>query len=733
MMDNGRDEESADVTRLSNSSFEISRKKRRISGLGLSGANDTLNDVNTSSESLASSVNTTQLVAQSPWETRRMKADLIEARSRITVLKKEIEHQNTVMATNQLRNQHKISSLEQELAHSSKKAADLEKHLSAVRKREHAAKEELVRTRNQFNQLKQTSDDQQFELQSALQKLEQKYNCDTSELGSEIRELTAQVSDLMLQLSGVQEELDVTRGINDTLQSKADAYDQTKRELEQKIAKLEETESRVKKLEFECGSHEDWKNLSKVTTSRLLKCTEYEHENIRMREELKNLRDLIGNKLLLEEQVSNLQARVDRYEQQEATAATIEVRVKELESELNDWKQLGRDYCPKKDGAQRSEPSAALLRHHIAQLLQKDVILTSEQSTAVSEQHQTREAFDRLRMEKDSLEKQSEEYKRSLKHYQSVLQRVQRKLKLVISERDCMKQVVENYENDLTINQSIAQAGQDSHQLQERIKSLEKVLANYQEHCQKLEAEIHSKQAVSDTEVSNALTSEQYQELRKEIDSLRMENQTIRRRKQELELEIEQNRVRSLAPILRHTDSLAVKAFDQHQNSVEKLQAEIERLRAKIRSMQENCGEQQLEASVTNSNMTMNVMELNNMRAKAEMLESKMKQMKEKFREASVEFRDICYLLFGYRVDRVSNNNYRVRSMYADNDEDYLNFQLDESSGKLNMLASRYGQSLLEQVDGLLNMHGSLPVFLSTLTLDLFKRTTIMDVTSDGS
>ncbi|XP_058066427.1 mitotic spindle assembly checkpoint protein MAD1 isoform X2 [Anopheles bellator] len=705
----------------SNSSFEINRKKRRLSGLGTSGlANDTLNNV--SGESFSSTARSTQIV-QSPWETRRMKADLIEARSRITVLKKEIEHQNTEMATTQLRNQHKISSLQQELSHATNKVTDLEKHLSAVRKREHAAREELVKARNQFNQLKQTADDQQFGLHSQIKNLEARYNCDMGSLNGEISDLRGKVMELGESLAAVQEELDATREINDTLQSKADAYDQTKRELDEAVMRAEEAESRVKNLEYEVGSYEDWKKLSEVSTSRLANCADLERENARLKEELKNLRGLIGNKLLLEEQVATLQTRLDRFTQREGETVALELRVKELESELRDWRQLGLDYSPKEAVNGVTTPTPAAIRRHIAAVLQKDVILTSEQSVVMAAQQKAHEAIGKLRAENEGLEGQLAEYKRSLKHYQMVLQRAQRKLGLIIGERDYMKQLIDSYEKDLTINQSIA-VGQDTQQLQERIKNLEKVLANYQEVLQKLESEKSSSEGVC-----NTLTNEQYQKLRKEIDSLREENDMVRRRKQELELEIDQLRARMNVRIVRLTESPAEAAFELHRTSVEKLQAEIERLRSRIRALERGTTTDdggQAEATVSNSNMTLNVMELNNLRAMVLMLEEKNQQTKDKYLSAALEFREVCYLLFGYRVDRVSNKNYRITSMYADSEEDYLNFHLDETSGKLNMLASRYGQTLQEQVDGQLGTHGSMPAFLSTLTLDLFKRTTIM-------
>uniref|UniRef100_A0A182JGE9 Uncharacterized protein n=1 Tax=Anopheles atroparvus TaxID=41427 RepID=A0A182JGE9_ANOAO len=722
----------ASIGRLSyenSASFEINRKKRKVSGAGFGGANDTVSDGNVSSQSFSSATGSQAAqIAQSPWESRRIKADLIEARTRISVLKKEIEHQNTEMATTQLRNQHKITSLEQELSHATAKVADLEKHLAVVRKREHKAKEDLVKTRNQYNLVKQTADDQQFELRQALRSMEEKSMSDISELNSEIRDLNTQVKDLEEQLTLVQEELDTTREINDTLQSKADAYDETKQQLDQTVGRLAEVESRVKTLEYEAREYDDWKNLSKATTGRLANVAKVERENQRLKEELKSIQDLIDGKMLLEEQVKNMKSRLEYYEQKEVQTPVLEVRLKELEQELSDWQQLGRDYSPQGGGS--FNPKA--MRKLIVEILQKDEVLTSEQSSVLKEKDQIQGKIQELQAQNEILEKNLAEHKRSLKYHQSVMHRVQKKLQLVIGERDFLKQLLENYEKDLTINQSVV-ANQDG-QMRTRMEMLEKTVTGYQDLCQKLEAEIQSSKGLPDLALGSALTSEQYEKLRREIDDLRMHNDRLQRRKDELELELHNLTLRSAVASRQQTDlpplflglkeTPATDAFAENDANFAKLEAEIERLRARIRKLEEHNGElSECLSNTTNAgNVTVNVQEMKTLRTQLQTMETKYQSSK----EVAQEFREVCYMLFGYRVDRVNGKNYRVSSQYAESPGDYLNFQLNEDCSMLIMLETEYGASLHEMVKTHLQLHGSLPAFLSSLTLELFNRTTVM-------
>lgn len=65
--------------------------------------------------------------------------------------------------------------------------------------------------------------------------------------------------------------------------------------------------------------------------------------------------------------------------------------------------------------------------------------------------------------------------------------------------------------------------------------------------------------------------------------------------------------------------------------------------------------------------------------------------------------------------------------MYAENEEDYLNFRMNES-GVLDMLETDYSASLAEMIETYLagSNNSSLAAFISSLTLELYNRTTVM-------
>lgn len=89
------------------------------------------------------------------------------------------------------------------------------------------------------------------------------------------------------------------------------------------------------------------------------------------------------------------------------------------------------------------------------------------------------------------------------------------------------------------------------------------------------------------------------------------------------------------------------------------------------------------------------------------------------------DFRNIIYMLFGYKIDKPSNSNiYKLRSMYAQQAEDQLYFEVNPD-GDLNLLENEFSATLGPMIDLHLIHQNSIPVFLSAITMDLFNQRTI--------
>lgn len=168
-------------------------------------------NLNDSSASLNSSLG----VPPSPWEHRRLKADLIESQatvnkkhflfsfqinlfyvSKIVHLKREIESRTTMQTQMENLYSDKVAGLQKQLDRSTNKTAELEKHLKLLRRRQAAEKEELVKVKNQMNQQKQSFEEQIGAMHKTNQELEHTLRKIKYELGSSNAALQEQLKQI---------------------------------------------------------------------------------------------------------------------------------------------------------------------------------------------------------------------------------------------------------------------------------------------------------------------------------------------------------------------------------------------------------------------------------------------------------------------------------------------------------------------------------------------------------
>lgn len=104
-------------------------------------------------------------------------------------------------------------------------------------------------------------------------------------------------------------------------------------------------------------------------------------------------------------------------------------------------------------------------------------------------------------------------------------------------------------------------------------------------------------------------------------------------------------------------------------------------------------------------------------------LETQNQRLKDYFKSSMQEFRNVIYMLMGYKVDKTSSSQYKLTSMYAESANDQLCFKLN-SEGNMDLLENQFSATLEDMVDLHLKHQNSIPVFLSAITMDLFNNRT---------
>ncbi|KAL9642329.1 hypothetical protein ABK040_007327 [Willaertia magna] len=133
-------------------------------------------------------------------------------------------------------------------------------------------------------------------------------------------------------------------------------------------------------------------------------------------------------------------------------------------------------------------------------------------------------------------------------------------------------------------------------------------------------------------------------------------------------------------------------------------------------------------ASASSSSVNVNNLnekEMLKLKEQNEDFQRRITKLKEVFQKKVNEFRKTVYLLFGFRIDVVDNNRFRLSSMYAEAPEDYLFFEGDGNSSGMKLLSSEFASTIDEKQMNYLTQFKSIPAFLSSLTLDLFTKQTV--------
>uniref|UniRef100_A0A1B0AKS3 Uncharacterized protein n=1 Tax=Glossina palpalis gambiensis TaxID=67801 RepID=A0A1B0AKS3_9MUSC len=534
------------------------------------------------SHSNNSSLNSSTAPPPSPWETRRMKVDLIEARTRIAKLRQEIDRLHKLKQESETLLENRVTELKKQCDFSTSKVQDLEKHLQVIRKRENVAKQELIKAQSEAQQQKNNFEDTILKLQKAKHELEDDARLMQNSMSNELSEFRRHVEKIELELELSADELETVKHQLSDYKSKASAFDDLKLRYEQTCQELELSNSRVKELEFDIASYSDWKEITKNSQARLLSIPDMDKELERLRSNNKHLQDLLGNKLLLEEQVYDLRQRLEKEEGARSEIAALEVQLKHSQHELKEWIKIAQDHC-----APNTLVSPIALRARVEDLLQNDVIMISEKNSKLTETKSIESELLNFKQKCDIYAKNVDELNVALRRHKAFKDRIQKKLLLVSKERDCYKQLLENFEKDLTIsNSGVGDPGSTETQLRCRVEMLEKTLMGYKDMCNNLEKELHINKNLKASEASgeniipNVEATIGYEHFKKELDTLRVENERLRRRKEELELELERHCLKSdlnteKYKVVHMSINPANEAYQNAENLMEKLQAEV--------------------------------------------------------------------------------------------------------------------------------------------------------------
>ncbi|CAN8029899.1 unnamed protein product [Ixodes persulcatus] len=279
--------------------------------------------------------------------------------------------------------------------------------------------------------------------------------------------------------------------------------------------------------------------------------------------------------------------------------------------------------------------------------------------------------------------------------------RMQRRLLLQGKEREAYRALMDSYQSEAGQQWPAAAAKQ--------IQSLEAVLADYR----------HSLDQASLKTFCNAQVEKELEDLRNRRQLSSSCRRDTESQTDQVKFENSENGGASGLRIVHLVENPLEVAFRERLESVSRLEEENDRLRARVKVLEEFGCSQDVTAQVQlRLDQDGSLPDRKSLQDQLASAEAKNRRLVAAFRRTSQDFRQGCYLLTGYRVDVVKEGHYKLTHVYANSPDDYLLFQNGESS--MNVLETDYLKRLSPLAEEYLAKHDSVPAFLSALTLKLF-------------
>ncbi|XP_047357398.1 mitotic spindle assembly checkpoint protein MAD1 isoform X1 [Vespa velutina] len=604
-------------------------------------------------------------VPGSSWEWRRLKGEVVSLKTRLSHQEAAVQQLHKIRRQMEEVFEKEKSLLEMQVEQEKQTIKQLEVRLDVARRTIQEAREAQAVSEKELFQVKVNLEQKTVTLLNENAKLlENLRNAPAQE------KTIAPPKDDMTQAADAQLKLQAAEDRIAQLEEKLKECRASQKDYELQNVELQNLKIKMEKLESEKALWEEGKQL----VARAAKASELEKELNIARDTITVLRESVRGKLLLEEQMASITKRLEHTEKIEQQVAMLETKRSELLLRLSEYESIGINGGP------------STLKRELNRLQQAEAVLMAEEG-------QLKSKLDAVQRECQNLSKNYEQAKQlavdvtsSKEKLNKLVTRLQKKMMLVTRERDSYRQQLDLYEKEMTVDSSNA--------MLERVPALERTIEGYRDLIAKLEADLESVEGNNQKEECN--------ELREEIVRL----------KGEIEHRALKGDFNSNARVLHFTMNPAAIAEQQAEEKQKALLRELEELRAKV--------------AAGGAGTIVSPLQIQEIAELKQTNEIKIARLKEAFKASSQEYRQACYRLFGWRVDRTQEGRYKLSSQYAESPDDFLFFHVGEEG--VDLMETAFSASLGTLIERHLQRQHSVPMFLNAVQSELFSQQTMTNV-----
>ncbi|XP_059469943.1 mitotic spindle assembly checkpoint protein MAD1 isoform X1 [Neocloeon triangulifer] len=593
----------------------------------------------------------------------------------------------------------------------------MKEQVDGLSKKKQETEDLLLAAENKLREQKAKHDLEKFNWQKDYSCLEQKHN----ELLSEHQRME---SSLKHKIELQESDLQTTKNINTQQQNRLnhleDEVNKLKaREFQEQALRevIEVKEVRIRDLELELDSKRESllieRRSSVASSATSKKVQELEDKLIQSKE-------LLRGKLLLEEKANSLQEQASKVDQMAQKCAILEQLVKTKDSELKEWHAMAINTVSEIDEERISPRSVSSVFQNLEQ---KIVVLRSDLSEAVSQLKSANREKEIAEAQLRSEQERRISIQTSAEAQAVTLRKMERKLQLIIQERDSIQQVLTAYEGDLTIAPNQMKLLQ-----QKRIESAEKSAKELREMVQQLEQELAQTKSGDTSPANREFTAlqEKLQLCENDLQKAKSRVTALEELNEEMKMLLERRALRgdynpSETKVMHFRMNPLAQEDARKAEEMKRLREANDRLKEKVKILQSKEKSFLNVTAVADENLQIESNRtINELRKQLESSEVKNTRLIEAFKKSSKEFRQSLYLLLGYKVERMQNGLFKLTSTYCADDE-YLLFNVRDDD-TIEMPSTPFAETIQELIRLHLEDQNSYPAFLSALTLDLYSR-----------
>ncbi|KAJ7305947.1 hypothetical protein JRQ81_010313, partial [Phrynocephalus forsythii] len=322
----------------------------------------------------------------------------------------------------------------------------------------------------------------------------------------------------------------------DVLHKKWQEATQQIQDLQVKEDLLAEKDQRIRDLEQKLSLQEEDSIIVRNMKSELAQFPKIERELQQLREENTYLREMKENNGLLREEVEGLRKKLERFEKLLEELATLELDKEKLQGRLDSWEKLDQS-----TGLDIKSPDD--LTRYIVALQRRELVLKEQNSTVLSSARVLEEARTQLQEELLKVQGQLLEEKSRREQHEAVTKGLQKRVQLLIKERDLMRGILDSYDIELSPSERSRQLSLrvcEAEEMAQVSQTLEEARSQ-KKRADMLEVELQLlKSQASTTDPSAFIAKEEANKLRLKVEELESERNRLEEEKRSLEMKLEQ-------------------------------------------------------------------------------------------------------------------------------------------------------------------------------------------------